>query len=85
MMAMYDAKEGFLMFAEWISSWRREPPAADPLPAPSPLDPAAVQSLAAGVQQLCGVCEDLLALAVRSELHSGGRGGTPAAHHPRTH
>ena len=67
MMAMHDAKEGSFMFAEWISSLRREPPVADPLPDLSPLDPAAVQALAAGVQQLCAVCEELVTLAARSD------------------
>ena len=59
------------MFAEWISSLRRESPAADPLPDTAPLDPAAVQALAAGVQQLCTVCEELLALAARSDPSPG--------------
>ena len=64
------------MFADWISTWRREPPAADPPPVPSHLDPAVVQSLATGVQQLCNVCEDLMALAARSDHAPAG-----AAHH----
>ena len=60
------------MFAGWISSLRREQPAADPLPIPSTVDSAAVQSLAAGVQQLCNVCEELLALTAQSDCAPSG-------------
>ena len=60
------------MFADWIMSLRREPPAADPLPASAPLDSVAVQSLAAGVQQLCNVCEELLALTAQSDHAPAG-------------
>ena len=54
------------MYSDWLTFLRRARP--DAAPAPSPPNPDAVLSLAAGVQQLCVLCEDLLALVPPQEL-----------------
>ena len=60
MMAASDAKDGPSMFSDWLSYLRNDRLAAatcDTAP-----EPDAVQALAAGVLQLCTLCEELVDL-----------------------